>query len=161
MTSPGGEVPPGGRGPEEVYELATIQNPSLANPDTYDLAEVARQVFSSNILSGFLSIGEAIGQALDDVANALFGGLIQNDHPALDRIRDGQLALNERLDLVDLISGYAVAYMKANRYKDRGKWVPMEFDGQLGPVKNATVENDGITLAKGTWVIDEIGRAHV
>ena len=154
MTSPGGEIPRDGRGPDQVYELATIQRPALANPDTYDLAELARQVFSGGILSGFVSLGEGIGQAIDDIANALFGGFIQNDHPALDRIRDGQLALNERLDLVALISGYAVAYMKANRYKDRGKWVQMEFDGQLGPVKNATVENDGITLAQGTWVID-------
>lgn len=154
MTSPNGEIPEGGRAADQVHELATIQQPGMANPDMYDLAEMARGGFFGNILSGFLSIGAAIGQALEDVANALFGGFVQSDHPALDKIRDGQHELNHRLDLVDLISGYAVAYMKANRYKDRGRWVLMEFDGQLGPVKNATVENDGITLAEGTWVID-------
>lgn len=154
MTTPNGGVPEGGRGYEDVAGLANVQPPALANPDTYNIAEAARGGFFGNILSGFLSIGAAIGAALDDIANALFGGLVQNDHPALDRIRDGQLELNEKIGLVELISGYACAYMKANRYKDRAKWVPMEFEGQLGPVKNALVEDGGITLAEGTWVLD-------
>lgn len=154
MTTPNGEIPKGGRGYEDVAGLANAQPPALANPDTFDLAEAARGGFFGNILSGFLSIGAAIGQALDDIANALFGGLVQNDHPALDRIRDGQLALNEKIGLVELISGYGVAYMKANRYKDRGQWVLMEFDGQLGPVKNAELRDNGIALAEGTWVLD-------
>lgn len=154
MTSPGAEPPEGGRGPEQVYELATVRPPGMANPDTYDLAETARQVFSNGILSGFASIGAAIGQALDDVADALFGGLIAEDHPALQRIRDGQLDLLDGIERMQDVSGYACAYMLANRYKDRAKWVLMEFDGELGEPKNAEVENNGITLAEGLWVID-------
>ena len=161
MTSPGGEVPPGGRGPEEVYELATIQTPSLANPDTYDLAEVARQVFSSNILSGFLSIGEAIGQALEDLADAFLG---DNDgtHASLGAIRDGQLDLRNSLDALRDVSGYAAAYMPVNPFENRGVWLTAPFTESMlaDPVtgepigKNATVNGDGtITLERGTWTI--------
>ena len=153
MTTPNpGTPPPGGRGPEQMHELATVQPPVQANPDMWNLAEMARNGFFGNILSGFLSIGAAIGQALDDIANALFGGLIANDHPALDRIRDGQLDLVARLDDV---SGYAVAYMTFNRYKDRNKWNRMEFDGEtISNPKNATYVDNGIQLAEGTWFID-------
>lgn len=154
MTTPNGEIPHGGRSYEQMAELVHVQAPAQANPDMWSLAEDARLGFFGNILSGFLSIGAAIGQALEDVANALFGGLIANDHPALDKIRDGQLALNERLEHMRDVSGYAVAFMGYNRYKDRAKWVLMEFDERLGPYKNALVEDNGITLAEGTWVID-------
>jgi len=135
-----------------MHELATVHPPAQANPDMWNLAELARGGFFGNILSGFLSIGAAIGQALDDIANALFGGIIANDHPALDKIRDGQLDLVARLDDV---SGYAVAYMTFNRYKDRNKWNRMEFDGQIiNNPKNADYVDNGIQLAEGTWFID-------
>lgn len=152
MTTPNGGSVPGGRGPGEMFELATVTPPAQANPDMWNAAEQARGFFSLNILSGFLSIGAAIGQALDDVANALFGGLIASDHPALDKIRDGQLDLVARLDDV---SGYGVAYMTYNRYKDRNRWVRMEFDGAvITNPKNASYVDHGIQLAEGTWFID-------
>lgn len=153
MTSPGGEVPHGGRTTEQIYELATIKQPGMANPDMLDLAEMARGGFFGGILSGFISIGEGIGQAIEDIADALFGGLAAEDHPALIKIRDGQLDLLREIGLMDDISGYACAYMKANRYKDRAEWALMEFDGELGIPKNAIVQDNGITLAEGTWSI--------
>lgn len=152
MSSPGGMIPEGGRNAEEIAALATANPPAMANPDMFALAENARGGFFFNILSGFLSIGAGIGQALEDIANALFGGLIQNDHPALDKIRDGQLDLVARLEDV---SGYAVAYPLQNRYKDRNKWLRANFDGPLitNP-KNAVYVDGGIQLAEGTWFID-------
>lgn len=151
MTSPGGGVPEGGRSPEQVYELATINAPAMANPDTYNLAEQARQVFANSILSGFASIGHGIGQALEDIADALFPDR-NRESPALDEIRDGQLGM--MADLRD-VSGYAVAYMTSNRYQNRNTWVRLRFDGQLirNP-KNAVYVDDGIELAEGTWFID-------
>lgn len=154
MTTPNGEVPKGGMSYDQVAGLADAQPPSMVNPDMWSLAEGARGSFFGNILSGFLTIGQGIGQALDDLAQAMFGGLAAQDHPALQIINDGQTALIERIDLMDNISGYAVAYMKENRYKDRNRWVLMEFNGRLGPVKNASVANNGLTLAQGTWVIN-------
>lgn len=152
MTTPNGGSVPGGRGPGEMFELATVTPPAQANPDLWDAAENARSFFSLNILSGFASIGAAISQALNDIANSLFGGLVVSDHPALDKIRDGQLDLIARLDDV---SGYAVAYMTYNRYKDRKKWNRMEFDGAIiNNPKNASYVDDGIQLAEGTWFID-------
>lgn len=154
MTTPNGDIPEGGRAPQEVYELATTQPPAMVNPDMWELAEGARGDFFGGILSGFFSIGQAVGQALDDIADALFGGLAAEDHPALIKIRDGQLDLLNAIGLMDDISGYASAYMAANRYKDRAKWVLMEFDGELGIPKNAEYTDYGIRLAEGTWVLD-------
>lgn len=123
-----------------------------AHAGTIARMDAAGNSFIGNILSGFISIGAAIGQALNDVANALFGGFIANDHPALDKIRDGQLDLVARLDDV---SGYAVAYMKENRYKTKTTWHRLEFNGRIiNNPKNASYVDDGIQLAEGTWFID-------
>lgn len=157
MTSPNKESPENSYGPSTVANMQNVTQKSIGlsrTTDVQNLLALVENTFIGNILSGFISIGQAIGQALNDVANALFGGLAAQDHPALQIINDGQNALIARLDLMDNISGYAVAYMKENRYKDRNKWVLMEFNGQLGPVKNATVTDNGITLAQGTWVIN-------
>ena len=151
MTTPNGQIPEGGRNYETTNELATIIPPSMANPDLYANAEYARGNFISNILSGFLSIGHAIGQALNDLADALFPGRA-GDHPALDEIRDGQLGLISDLSEV---SGYGVLYMKENRFKNRNQWVLMEFNGPLvSPPKNVDYVDNGMRLAEGTWFID-------
>lgn len=146
---------------DKTYSPSTVSQMQQADKESAALqahaGTIARMdsvggLFLGNILSGFLNIGAAIGQALNDVANALFGGLIANDHPALDKIRDGQLDLIARLDDV---SGYAVAYMTYNRYKNRDTWNRMEFDGKIiiNP-KNASYVDNGIQLAEGTWFID-------
>lgn len=145
----------------ETYSPSTIASLQSRNKEADALAAHAGTIakmnetgnsFLMNILSGFINIGAAIGQALDDIANALFGGLIANDHPALDKIRDGQLDLIASLDDV---SGYAVAYMKENRYKTRGEWTRLEFNGRIitNP-KNASYVDNGIQLAEGVWFID-------
>lgn len=161
MTNPLDGPPPANEAPEDSYTPATIssmQNVSQASIglgktlDTQNLLDLVGDSFITKILSGFASIGAAVGQALNDIANALFGGLVASDHPALDKIRDGQLDLVARLDDV---SGYAVAYMTYNRYKDRNKWNRMEFDGAIiSNPKNAAYVDNGIQLAKGTWFID-------
>lgn len=146
---------------DKTYSPSTVHSLQQADKESAALqahsGTIARMdsvggLFFGNILSGFLNIGAAIGQALNDVANALFGGLIANDHPALDKIRDGQLDLIARMDDV---SGYAVAYMKENRYKTKTTWHRLEFNGQIikNP-KNATYVDNGIQLAAGTWFID-------
>ncbi|MGN0100768.1 MAG: hypothetical protein ACI39C_07495 [Dietzia sp.] len=70
-------------------------------------------------------------------------------------IRDGQLALAGRIDLLNEISGYGCAYMRENRYLTRNTWHLMQFNGLLGPEpKNCVFQDNGFTLAKGTWDID-------
>lgn len=71
-------------------------------------------------------------------------------------LQDGQLALNERVDHLDDVSGYAVAY-QSESYMQKGssEFYTVRFNSRLGPQKNATVNGDGtITLAKGTWHIN-------
>ena len=73
----------------------------------------------------------------------------------LDELRDGQLGLAGRMDLLDEVSGYGCAYMRENRFLSRRTWHVMQFNGVLGPVpKNCAFQNHGFTLAKGTWDID-------
>lgn len=67
---------------------------------------------------------------------------------------DGQTALNEHQNLLNDVSGYATAYMTANYYKRRNRWEEMTFDGQVGPVKGATLDGTGLVLTKGTWVLN-------
>lgn len=85
------------------------------------------------------------------IRDALFGNYT-GPIPALEEIQDGQLDLLARLDDV---SGYAVAYMKENRYKNRRSWQRLEYNGAIiqNP-KNAAYVDDGIQLSEGTWFID-------
>lgn len=155
MTTPPYEPPEGSYTPATISSMQGVTQSSVGlgkTVDTRNLLGLLGDSFIGNILSGFISIGAAVGQAISDIANALFGGIIASDHPALDKIRDGQLDLIARLDDV---SGYAVAYMTYNRYKDRNTWNRMEFDGKIiiNP-KNASYVDNGIQLAEGTWFID-------
>lgn len=174
MTTPNGagSPPAGGRSYEQVYELATVTPPAQANPDLWNNAETARSRFNLNILSGFLSLGAGLGQLLSDLAKALFGigGSYTGSNPELIEIQDGQLALNERFDLVTENAGHGAAYMTKNYWMGtngggalggRGKEIP--FRAYLGPHKNCelVIGADGSEdtghwrlLAPGTWRAD-------
>lgn len=158
MTSPGGDVPPGGRGPEQVHELSNAQPPAMLNPDMYGLAEDARGNFIGRILSGFVSIGAAIAQFANDLVDAFFGNY-EGTSPALQAFQDGQLALNQRLDLMEDISGYCATYQDHN-WRVGGGTRRIPFGAKLGPNKNAHPGDDGIYLdAPGTWRIDATATA--
>lgn len=154
MTTPNGEVPEGGRGYEDVAGLANVQPPAMANPDLWHNAEGARGNFFVNILSGFLSIGMAIGQALEDLADAFLGDY-DGSNSSLGAIRDGQMDLRDSIESLRDVSGYAAAYMPVNPFVPRGVWTTAPFtDPILTESKNATVNGDGtITLAQGTWLV--------
>ncbi|MGX1598580.1 hypothetical protein ACWIDS_16140 [Dietzia maris] len=122
------------------------------------------------IEDGIKGVG-GIGDALAEGLNGIIGGLIDmvlgrydGDMPAFV---DGQLALNERFELLQSISGYGTAYMTLNYWMgsngggalgERGREIP--FRGYLGPHKNCELElgAEGATetghwrlLAPGTW----------
>ena len=89
---------------------------------------------------------------LFDMIRDAFTGTYTGDIEALEEIQDGQLGILARLDDV---SGYAVAYMKENRYKDRRNWNRLEFNGAvIQNPKNAEYIDNGIQLAEGTWFLD-------
>lgn len=155
MTSPNQPAPDGARSYEQVAELRTVKVPGNIDQGLYDQAEAMRGSFLGNILSGFGSIGQAIGSLLDDLVSAFFGRYT-GSNPKLIAFQDGQLALNERLELLDEVSGFAVAYCGENYMQGGGsKFYTVRFNKRIGPQKNATVNGDGtITLAKGTWSIN-------
>ena len=155
MTTPNGagSPPPGGRSYEQVYELATITPPAQANPDLWNNAETARSRFNLNILSGFLSIGAAIGQALTDLASALFGNYTGNNQ-ALLVISDGMTALNDRVELLDDVPGYAGAVMSHNhRFGSGSSWKTIPFNTRYGPEKKASldVSTSRMVMERGSW----------
>lgn len=154
MTTPvPGTPPPGGRGPGQMYELATVTPPAQANPDMWANAEAARAGFFGSVLSGFASIGMAIGQALADIAAAFLGNYTGNNQ-ALLVISDGMTELNGRLDLMENVSGYGGMIISKNyRFAGGSTFKKIPFDREYGPPKNVVYDkvNNRIILAKGTW----------
>ena len=66
---------------EQSKEAAALE----AHAGTKAIMDAAGNSFFLNILSGFFSIGEAIGDFIDSLANALFGRY-NGDHPTLEAI---------------------------------------------------------------------------
>lgn len=71
------------------------------------------------------------------------------------QVRDGQLDLNNRLDLLEEVSGYCSTFMGNNWNVAGGRWVTLPFEQQLGPNKNAEKFQGGIKFnRKGLWRAD-------
>lgn len=136
-----------------------------ATPNPRPSGGILQQIFD-----GIGGIGEALAEGI----GGLIGGLIDmvlgrydGDMPAFI---DGQLALNERFDLLTENAGHGAAYMTKNYFMgtsgggglgDRGKEIP--FRAYLGPHKNCELvlgaagsEDTGHwrLLAPGTWRAD-------
>ena len=107
----------------------------------------ARGNFVGNILAG-------IGQAL----TGGLGGIFQPISDGMKPIRDAQLDLQNRTDLLEGVQGYAHAYMTKNvnaQWSFGNNWRTMPFDGQVGPSVGATVRSDGRVEmgSEGLWLI--------
>ena len=107
----------------------------------------ARGNFVGNILAG-------IGQAL----TGGLGGIFQPISDGMKPIRDAQLDLQNRTDLLEGVQGYAHAYMTKNinaQWNLGDNWRTMPFDGQVGPAVGATVRSDGrVSMdSVGLWLI--------
>lgn len=73
----------------------------------------------------------------------------------LDRFRDSQLDMIDRLDLLEGVIGYCSLWMSKNWELAGGAFRRLPFDSQLGPRKGTELAQDGIKLsAKGLWRID-------
>lgn len=153
MTSPNQPAPEGARSYEQIAGLRTVQVPKNIDQGLYDQAEAMRGSFLGNILSGFASIGQAIGNALSDIASALFGNYT-GSNPALVQMSDGMTDLNGRIDLMANVPGYAGAIMTQNhRFGSGGVYKRIPFNKRYGPEKNATVNtsNNRIYMSQGSW----------
>lgn len=75
-------------------------------------------------------------------------------------LKDGQFALNGRIDLLEQASGYGSAVMRYTWNLPYNRWINLPFDVQLGPVKGVEIatpepETGFLVLKKGgLWRID-------
>lgn len=91
-------------------------------------------------------------------------------------IRDGQIDLKDRADLLEGVRGYAAAYQTKNVYtgytqevipgfpwwtSNRVAQRMLPFGGQVGPSKGATVDTNGIRFDEpGLWLVFLMCRRH-
>ena len=82
-------------------------------------------------------------------------GLTSDLAELADEIRDGQLDLIDRIDLLEGVEGYCSTFLGKNWNVAPGQRIKLPFDVQLGPNKGAVPYNDGIRLlSKGLWRSD-------
>ena len=139
--------------PSDVATVSSLQSTTEASAKAAMRAPIesswgsARGNFVGNILAG-------IGQAL---AGGI-GGIFQPISDGMKPIRDAQLDLQNRTDLLEGVQGYAHAYMTKNvnaQWNLGNNWRTMPFDGQVGPSVGATVRSDGRVEmgSEGLWLI--------
>ncbi|MDG3012447.1 hypothetical protein G4X40_20105 [Rhodococcus sp. D2-41] len=77
----------------------------------------------------------------------------------LDAVRDGQIGLGDRVDLLEGAQGYCCLFMSRNWNVPGGRWIVLPFDTQLGPNVGASpYSGAGIVFgSQGLWRAD----AHV
>ncbi|WP_032380947.1 hypothetical protein [Rhodococcoides fascians] len=97
------------------------------------------------------------GTLYTDAGNSWIG--VKDDVAGLaGEVKDGQLELTERVDLIESVSGYCSTFMSRNWTVAGNTRVTLPFDTQLGPNKGATPFQGGILMdSKGLWRCD----AHV
>ncbi|MCJ7859279.1 hypothetical protein [Corynebacterium kalidii] len=107
------------------------------------------------------SMQDTVGGIAEGLMNGLrgilTGGPFAPAEEAGEEFRNGQLDLNDRIDLLFGISGYGFSYMSKNI---NAQWSlnstrRMPFDKQLGPAKNTHITEDGrLSLdGAGAWLI--------
>lgn len=154
MTTPPYEPPEGSYTPATISSMQGVTQSSVGlgkTVDTRNLLGLLGDSFIGNILSGFASIGAAIGKALSDLATALFG--FGGGEP-LPRIEDGMTSLNQRINLLDDVPGYAGAIMTQNRRFGSGStYKTIPFNSRYGPSKKAQLNtsNHRMVLETGSW----------
>lgn len=108
--------------------------------------------FEGGILGWVLNlIGGKIGALIADLAQALLG-LGNFADPNMNAIRDGQLDLNHRTDLLSPLLDYGSVFMDAaNQLVNVGQ---MQFNRQIGPMRGCALANNSIYLdSPGLWDI--------
>lgn len=109
------------------------------------------------------ALGGMLNFVVGGIADAIsgigsIGSLFRPIGDAVKPIRDGQLDITKRTDLLEDVQGYAHAYMTKNinaQWNLGNNWRFLPFDGQLGPAKGARVRSDGRVEmgSKGLWLI--------
>ena len=165
MTTPGGQLTPGDETTPPVFgvpEGAYVGDAGAPNAitDLNDLTEAeAKRRMQAPIGPSFAAQRDGVwqpGGLLSHIADFLFGS--GQGAPAT-RLSDGMTELNQRLDLMDDVSGYGGMILSQHRGMTGGyKTIP--FDTQYGPHTPHSVEvdtaNHRFVLAAGTWSVNAL-----
>ncbi|KAA0916469.1 hypothetical protein [Dietzia sp. ANT_WB102] len=120
-----------------------------------------------HIFTGIAGIGDAFAAGLNGVINGLIDMVLGRYEGSFPAFVDGQIAINERFDLLQSISGYGTAYMTLNYWMGSGggggldeRGLEIPFRDYLGPHKNCELvlgpagsneTGHWRLLAPGTW----------
>jgi hypothetical protein len=107
--------------------------------------------------AGFNGLVGGIGGAiLNGLGGVLGGGLFAPVEEAAEEIKNGQDSIKDELELLWGVSGYCFSYMSRNVNVEwsGNNWRTLPFDTQLGPSKEASVQDGKLTLTgKGLWLV--------
>lgn len=144
MTHPGGERPtPAGALSGNLDWLRDVDEEFVRQRARGDL-QGALGHLRSGLKDGFLA----------GVADALRGVVRPGFEAVADAFRDGQLALNNRVDLLSPLVDYGSAYMETTGgfLQFGNNYGPMVFNRQIGPMRNCELRDGGILLKDaGLW----------
>ncbi|RJO79305.1 hypothetical protein D5S18_02950 [Nocardia panacis] len=127
---------PGQNAPDGAWTLGSRYGQGITEADV-------RKLLRGNVLGGYQDAQTGIKQVNDGITNRL------ND------FRDSQLDFNNRLDLLEGVSGYCSLFLSANWQLAGGAYRRLPFDSQLGPRKGTELAQNGIRLlSKGLWRAD-------
>lgn len=150
---------PNGFNPEGAYVSGGSGQSGLS--DLNDLTEgVAKARMQGALVPSFNNHRNSVWDTFNNVAasvanvfNTFFGRFFTSPVTVVEVV-DGQLEIQDRVDLMGQVSGYCRTYQSA-RWNVAGSKTQIPMDARLGPSKNAHEGDGGIYLdAPGTWRID-------
>lgn len=110
---------------------------------------------SQNVAGAFTAIVSGIGQALRDGIKGVVNSLSSLFRPVYDagqEMRDGQMALTERQDLIDKVLNYGSCFPSTMASAPASTWVRAPFNTQIGAARGVTQLGYGLRLdSAGTW----------
>ena len=164
MTTPGQQLTPGDDQnpptfgvPEGAYVGTAGQSNSITDLNNLTEAEAKNRMLGQ-VAPSFERQRDGVwqnGGLLGHIADLLFGS--GQGAPAT-RLSDGMTALNNRLDLMDDVSGYGGMIMTHNhRFTSSNVYKTIPFNSQYGPHTpwSVTVDTSGnrFVLKAGTWSV--------
>lgn len=159
MTSPGQPQPP---------DTITVGSRYTQDITEENVRVMAKGGFTNQFTGlgldwrGFLAgIFNQIAGAITDLISAFFGTYTGSD-PNILAYQSSQRELQDRIELLDEVAGYATATIPSSYSIGTGgqpsgitTGTLLNFSDRIGPQKNATVSGAGITFDKpGTWRIE-------
>lgn len=153
MTTPDGYVPEGAGTVSDVQDLQNLNEAAIKK----QLQQPAVDLFGKfknhqlNLLAG--------------VVNFFGASMVSNWTPVSSSnvsLVGGQILLNDRVQLLDGVRGFCMAYqsLNINAAWGNGGTRRLPFNRQYGPAKGAEIHGDGIRLNEaGAWRLDAMVRA--